>query len=206
MSPSRQLVRVEEIVNSIIQEKLTVHAQVTPLGDASKINGLRAVNGERYPDPVRVLSIGADVGKMLEDPDNAVWKKHSVEFCGGTHLTNTNDAELFAVMEETGVAKGIRRITAVTRGKAKEALDAGAAFDAKVAGVEALTGPAELDAAIKTSVQALNEAEIPAPLKAQLRDRLAVVTNKVGQRSGEDKEGEEQESATSGDVCRHFVV
>ena len=36
-------------------------AQVVPLAAASQICSLRAVFGERYPDPVRVISVGADV-------------------------------------------------------------------------------------------------------------------------------------------------
>jgi Threonyl and Alanyl tRNA synthetase second additional domain len=45
----------------------------------------------------------------------------SVEFCGGTHLTNTGDAVAFSLLEESGIAKGIRRIIAVTKDKSIEA-------------------------------------------------------------------------------------
>jgi alanyl-tRNA synthetase len=38
----------------------------------------------------------------------------SIEFCGGTHLSNTRDAQAFVITEETAVAKGIRRISGVT--------------------------------------------------------------------------------------------
>ena len=37
-----------------------------------------------------------------------------IEFCGGTHLTNTKQAQHFIITEETAVAKGIRRISAIT--------------------------------------------------------------------------------------------
>lgn len=37
---------------------------------------------------------------MLKDPDNPAWFDVSVEFCGGTHLSNTAEAESFALLEE----------------------------------------------------------------------------------------------------------
>jgi alanyl-tRNA synthetase len=77
-----------------------------PLVEAKKLPGVRAVFGEKYPDPVRVIAIGMDAGKSGGDL--------SVEFCGGTHLTQTGQAGFFKVTGEEGIAKGVRRITAVT--------------------------------------------------------------------------------------------
>ncbi len=37
---------------------------------------------------------------MLEDPENSAWSDTSVEFCGGTHLSNTQEAEAFVILEE----------------------------------------------------------------------------------------------------------
>lgn len=98
---------------------------MVPLEEAKKISGLRAVFGEVYPDPVRVISVGQPVDKLLSDPSNEEWSQHSVEFCGGTHLTNTAQAESFVVVEETAIAKGIRRISAVTGEEAVLARRAG---------------------------------------------------------------------------------
>jgi alanyl-tRNA synthetase len=100
-----QIAQVESIVVERIQAALPVHAQLVPLADASKIAALRQVFGERYPDPVRVISVGQDVQQMLADPTKSEWSNFAIEFCGGTHLTNTTQAEDFVIVEESGIAK-----------------------------------------------------------------------------------------------------
>ena len=67
--------------------------------------GLRAVFGEAYPDPVRVVSIGKPVDALLADPGAADNRRFSVEFCGGTHLRDTGEARAFALLSEEGIAK-----------------------------------------------------------------------------------------------------
>lgn len=105
-----ELKECENYVRDTIQKSLPVTAKVMPLEDAKAVPGVRAMFGEVYPDPVRVVSVGDDC---------------SVEFCGGTHIANTAEAEAFVLTEETAVAKGIRRITALTRGAAAEAIGQG---------------------------------------------------------------------------------
>lgn len=46
------------------------------------------------------------------DPTRDEWALSSVEFCGGTHISNTRDAEAFVITAEAAVAKGIRRVSA----------------------------------------------------------------------------------------------
>ena len=113
--------KVETLVNAAIAKKLPVYAEIAPQEAALKIHGLRAVFGEKYPPMVRVVSIGAPVADLLAKPDDAAWRGFSVEFCGGTHLANTADAEAFVVTGEESVSKGIRRIVALTGPAAKEA-------------------------------------------------------------------------------------
>jgi alanyl-tRNA synthetase len=108
-----EITEIESLVNERILGDLPVTPVTRPLAEAKKIPGVRAVFGEKYPDPVRVLLIGA------ERPEQAT-PEHSVEFCGGTHLTRTGQAGFFKIISQEGVAKGVRRITAVTGGRAVE--------------------------------------------------------------------------------------
>ncbi len=104
---AEEIAEVERLVNEKIYSDLPVTAVTTPLVEAKKILGVRAVFGEKYPDPVRVLLIGA------EKPEDAT-EETSVEFCGGTHLTHTGQAGFFKIISQEGVGKGVRRVTAVT--------------------------------------------------------------------------------------------
>jgi alanyl-tRNA synthetase len=105
--PAEQLQEIERRVNrSVIQDQV-VTAKEMPLEDAKKLPGVRAVFGEKYPDPVRVVMIGADEpAKVNADM--------SVEFCGGTHMPRTGLIGYFKITGQEAVAKGVRRITAVT--------------------------------------------------------------------------------------------
>jgi alanyl-tRNA synthetase len=109
-----ELGKVEAMVNERIGQNLPVYAEEAPQEQALKINGLRAVFGEKYPPMVRVVSIGQPVKDLLADPSKALWREYSVEFCGGTHLKNTGKIERFVIASEESVSKGIRRLVALT--------------------------------------------------------------------------------------------
>jgi alanyl-tRNA synthetase len=116
----KELKEIENIVNAVITSSYPIHYDYIPLSQAKEIYGLRVVPGEMYPDPVRVLSVGPFIQDLLSEPKKETWKDYSVEFCGGIHLQNTKEAEYFTIVEETAVAKGIRRISAFTKDIAKD--------------------------------------------------------------------------------------
>ena len=58
---SVELSAIEGIVNEVVKADMTVHTEVVALKDALAVQGLRAVFGETYPDPVRVVSVGPKV-------------------------------------------------------------------------------------------------------------------------------------------------
>jgi alanyl-tRNA synthetase len=104
---TEEIAEVERLVNERIYADLPVTPVFMPLAEAKKISGVRAVFGEKYPDPVRVLLIGSTRTQDVtaEDP---------VEFCGGTHLNHTGQAGFFKIISQEAVGKGVRRVTAVT--------------------------------------------------------------------------------------------
>ena len=91
-----EIAKVEELVNAEIMAAIPVTMQEMPIEEARKL-GAMALFGEKYGDTVRVVT--AD---------------KSVEFCGGTHISNTAQIGLFKIVSESSVAAGVRRIEAVT--------------------------------------------------------------------------------------------
>jgi alanyl-tRNA synthetase len=104
INPDR-LSEIEAIVNREIWRATPVTLRELPYQEARNL-GAMALFGEKYGDVVRVVTI----------PD------FSMELCGGTHVRNTAEIGIFKIVQETGVAAGVRRIEAVTAGGAYELL------------------------------------------------------------------------------------
>ena len=69
---------------------------------------------------MRVVAIGVSVDDLTKDPDGPGGAINSVEFCGGTHLQKSGDIGNFVIVTEEAIAKGIRRIVAVTGNEANK--------------------------------------------------------------------------------------
>jgi alanyl-tRNA synthetase len=91
-----QILEIEKRVNEEILANHATQARVMEI-EAAKATGAVMLFGEKYGDSVRVLDIGT-----------------SRELCGGTHVQRTGDIGLFKIVNEGGVAAGIRRVEAVT--------------------------------------------------------------------------------------------
>jgi alanyl-tRNA synthetase len=98
-----QLQAIESDVLAQVASKQGVNWKLVPLAEA-RAAGAMMLFGEKYPDPVRMVSMG----------------EFSRELCGGTHLENTADVEAFEIISEEGVAAGTRRIVALTGQRARE--------------------------------------------------------------------------------------
>jgi alanyl-tRNA synthetase len=208
-----QLAEVEGLVQGAITRALPVSSKVVPLAEAKAINGLRAVFGEVYPDPVRVIAVGEEVDTLLASPDKAEWAGLSVEFCGGTHLGNTREAGAFVLVEETAVAKGIRRVSGVTGEAAASAAAAGAALEAAVAAAEAGSLQAEaLEGRVVELRKELDGALVSASLKPRLRRRIddlgkrAAAERKQAAQAGIDKAVAQLTAAIEGAKAQPFLV
>jgi alanyl-tRNA synthetase len=79
-----ELKHIESISLGWIAENVPVFSKELDLKTAQQIPGLRAVFGEAYPDPVRVVSLRWSVDEISKDIENPQWRSTSVEFCGGT--------------------------------------------------------------------------------------------------------------------------
>jgi len=175
----QQLADVEALCRDRIEKGVPVDAYVAPLEDAEKIGSLRAVFGEKYPDPVRVVAVThSPITRILLNPQDAMWNEYSVEFCGGTHLTNTKEAEAFCLLSEEGIAKGIRRIVFVTRNDAKKAIATAEKFETKLDAASKLEGE-ELEALVKILSMECDSSIVSTVKKSFFRVTIAGLLKKV---------------------------
>ncbi len=137
-----EIATVELLVNEKIQENSSVDVKIMSAKDAMQ-SGAMALFGEKYGDKVRVLTMG---------------EEFSVELCGGTHTERTGDVGFFKIVNESGVAAGVRRIEAVT---GNTAVAWAQAQENQVSDLASMikTTPHELPAKLQQMVQRLKALE-----------------------------------------------
>lgn len=92
-----EITKIEDFINeSIGHSEPVAHEEMDK--DKAIAKGAIAFFGDKYGSKVRVISVGS----------------YSTELCGGTHVRNTSEIQLFKILNESGVAAGVRRIIAIT--------------------------------------------------------------------------------------------
>ena len=92
-----EIQKIEDMINEKIWAGDRVSKKVMSKDEAVKAGAI-AFFGEKYGDEVRVISVGG----------------YSTELCGGTHVDQSSEINLFKIASESGIAAGVRRIIAYT--------------------------------------------------------------------------------------------
>ena len=92
-----ELDEIEQLANEHIYANRPVQTEIRSTREAMAA-GAMALFGEKYGDRVRVVSVPG----------------FSMELCGGTHCRATGDIGAFVIVQESGIAAGVRRIEALT--------------------------------------------------------------------------------------------
>lgn len=173
--PVGDMDKIEVICNQWVERNVDVFAKDLTLEEAHKIPGVRAVFGEAYPDPVRVVSLQYSVDDIAADVENSRWRTTSIEFCGGTHVKRTGDIKQIVVLSENGIARGIRRVEAVTGEEARQVTERADDFQARLANLEKEVDFDKKDQDIKAFSIELSQAEMSLVRKAALQDKFQEV-------------------------------
>ncbi|MFD0918105.1 alanine--tRNA ligase [Pseudahrensia aquimaris] len=110
-----EMAQVDDLANAYVMQNDAVTTTLMAVDDAIEL-GAQAQFGEKYGDEVRVVSMG----KIMEG--ERAGKPWSLELCGGTHVNQTGDIGLVAIVSESAVSSGVRRIEALTGKAAREYL------------------------------------------------------------------------------------
>jgi len=147
-----ELRQIERLVNAEIRANAPGDIREMPY-DAAVAEGAIALFGEKYEKDVRVLKLG----------------NFSMELCGGTHVARTGDIGFFKILNEGGVAAGVRRIEAIT---AEGALEYVEHTDQLVKEIAGLVRGARDDVKAKVT-DALERIRQLEKENRQLKDKLA---------------------------------
>ncbi len=130
---------IERTVNELILLNSAADVRVQTMDEARERRAIGLFEA-KYGERVRVIQFGP-----------------SIELCGGTHVSRTGDIGSFAIIAETGIAQGVRRIEAVTG----------------MAAVDYVQGLADLVDTTRGLVHAHQRDEIPAKIEKLQQDLKA---------------------------------
>ncbi|MDA8196603.1 MAG: alanine--tRNA ligase [Actinomycetota bacterium] len=158
MSPS-EIAGVERSINAAIADGAKVSTEVTSKSNAMEMGAI-AFFGDKYGDEVRVVRAGSK----------------SLEFCGGTHVSDLASIGLFVVVSEASIGSNTRRIEALTSLAAYEYLKSRADTLNELNDVMAAT-----DADVIKKVEALRakERELSTQIAARNSERIAEIAQKI---------------------------
>uniref|UniRef100_UPI003217D8B9 alanine--tRNA ligase n=1 Tax=uncultured Draconibacterium sp. TaxID=1573823 RepID=UPI003217D8B9 len=98
-----EIAEVEKLVNEKIRHNSVQEENREMAIEDAKASGAMMLFGEKYGEAVRVIRFG-----------------ESVELCGGTHVAATGQIGLLKIVSESAIAAGVRRIEAITAGRAEK--------------------------------------------------------------------------------------
>jgi alanyl-tRNA synthetase len=133
---------IEEASNIAIRQDLPVRVLYTTLPGAQELGAL-ALFGETYDDEVRVVEIGGP------------WSR---ELCGGTHVEHSSQIGSIALLGESSIGSGVRRVEAYVGLEAFRYLATERALVQNVAGLLKVPD-AEVPARVEALVARLRDAE-----------------------------------------------
>ncbi len=166
-----ELDQITQVVREQVEQAQPIQWTTVPLSEA-RAAGAMMLFGEKYPDPVRMVSMG----------------QFSRELCGGTHLTNTKEIGAFEIINEEGISAGTRRISALTGEKAREHL-AQTQKSLQQAAAQLGVHPGELPAAVKNLTRRVRELkkELSGSGKAAAAKPKPTTTTRAGLSAAEVK-------------------
>ncbi|MDP1719237.1 MAG: alanine--tRNA ligase [bacterium] len=97
----KEIKKVEDLVNEVIQKDLPVGFIEMPKEEGAKTGALHFFL-DKYPEKVKVYYVGHDLDSAF-----------SKEFCGGPHVDHTLTIGKFRIAKEEAVSAGVRRIRGV---------------------------------------------------------------------------------------------
>ena len=152
-----ELRQVEHLVNEDIRSAIALEEhRAMPIVEAQQL-GAMALFGEKYGERVRVVKFG-----------------DSIEFCGGTHISNTGRIGMLRIVSEGAIAAGMRRIEAVTGEAAERYVDS---MQDMLDGIRELFSSKDLVAAVRKTID--DNAALRAQVEQFHKEKMQELGKKV---------------------------